>query len=228
MRVFVLCLVAPVVPLDRACADPRPILLSTKSLLQIAPNLSSKVAENALQSINCATRDGQPAPANLALIDYSLPSTEPRFWLINLEKRKLVLEELVAHGRGSGENFAQSFSNIPGSFSSSLGLYRISQPYVGVHGPSIRLIGLEPGINDRAYERAIVIHGASYVGPEFIATHQRLGRSWGCPALSPQAAKKAIKCFENAPSFLFVHAPDTQWLKSSPYLNKCQKQSAPS
>ena len=200
------------------------INLSNITLSRIAPKLSTEVANLAIRTIACATRHEQINPKKLAIIDYSLPSTEPRFWLIDLKKQNLLLEELVAHGRGSGDNHANSFSNVPGSLSSSLGLFKVIEPYIGVHGLSIRLVGLEQGFNDLAYERAIVIHGAKYVSPDFIANHKRLGRSWGCPALSPQAAQKAIEYLKDTPSYLFSYYPDTEWIKMSPYLNGCQEQ----
>jgi hypothetical protein len=204
------------------------INLSNITLSKIAPKLSSEVANLAIKTISCATKHEQIKPKKLAIIDYSLPSTEPRFWLIDLKNQNLLLEELVAHGRGSGDNHANSFSNVPGSLSSSLGLFRVTEPYIGAHGLSIRLAGLEQGFNDLAYERAIVIHGANYVSPDFIANHKRLGRSWGCPALSPQAAQKAIKYLKDTPSYLFSYYPDTEWIKKSPYLNGCQEQTSKS
>ena len=200
---------------------PSTISLSLKTVSRIAPQISDQVVSAALRALSCATSRSDLRPSTLAIIDYSLPSTKPRFWLLDLEQQKLLLQELVAHGKGSGENFANRFSNEPGSLSSSLGLYQAGERYVGTHGPSLRLIGLERGYNDRAFERAIVLHGATYVSPEFIAEHQRLGRSWGCPALSPAAAKRAISFLSDTNGFLFVYYPDSKWLKSSPLLKSC-------
>ena len=119
----------------------------------------------------------------LTVIDYSRASTQPRLWVLDLEREQLLFEELVAHGQGSGENFATRFSNADGSHQTSLGLFRTADTYVGGNGYSLRLDGLEAGFNDRARERAIVMHGAPYVSDNNVRTVGRLGRSHGCPAL---------------------------------------------
>lgn len=128
----------------------------------------------------------------LIVIDYSKPSTEKRFYVIDLENKKLMYHCFVAHGKGSGENIAKDFSNVPGSQKTCLGFFKTAETYVGKHGYSLKLDGLEKGINDKARERAIVIHGADYVSQEFIDTYGRLGRSWGCPALSNDLTKEII------------------------------------
>ncbi len=104
-------------------------------------------------------------------------------WVFDLDHRRLLFEELVAHGRHTGENKPVRFSNVPGSLMSSLGLFRTGQTYQGRNGYSLRLQGLEPGFNDRSEERAIVIHGADYVSQAQTIRLGRLGRSWGCPAV---------------------------------------------
>jgi hypothetical protein len=198
--------------------------LTESTLLTLAPRLSAPVAKLALDAATCAAlRSGGAGADKLAIIDYSRPSIDKRFWLFDLEKRQLLVEDLVAHGKGSGENYAGDFSNQPGSLKSSLGLFRIGQSYLGKHGPSLRLIGLEPGFNDLAMDRAIVIHGADYVNPSFIQLHQRLGRSFGCPALSPESARKTIETFSSGSGFLFSFYPDAAWLKNSSYLNVCRR-----
>jgi hypothetical protein len=131
-------------------------------------------------------------PRLLTLIDYSRPSTEPRLWVLDLISRVVVRRELVAHGRGSGENFATSFSNDDGSHKSSLGLFVTGAAYVGHNGYSLRLRGLDPGVNDHAYARDIVIHGADYVSEAVARTVGRIGRSWGCPAVKPAIAQQLI------------------------------------
>lgn len=208
-------------------AKTSPVAAETQGQFQFAkiavPNgLSQEVADLALSSVICAARhhsDGQID--KLAIIDYSLPSTQKRFWLFDLKKSKLLLEDFVAHGKNTGENVAQVFSNTPGSLQSSLGLFRAGSRYTGKHGTSLRLIGLEPGFNDAAYERAIVIHGADYVDPKFIQKHQRLGRSFGCPALSPESAGKVIDQFDQGKGYLFAYYPDEEWLSRSKYLKAC-------
>ncbi len=194
-----------------------------RALVSLAPQLSLHVAELAAHAARCAARrSGEHRVDKLAVIDYSRPSREKRFWLFDLRRQQLLLEEFVAHGRGTGEDSAINFSNQPGSLQSSLGLFRVGERYLGKHGNSIRLIGLEPGINDLAYDRAIVIHGANYVSADFIRQHQRLGRSFGCPALAPESANKVIESFSEGSGFLFSFYPDEAWLKSSSYLNSCK------
>jgi len=128
----------------------------------------------------------------LSVIDYSLPSTAKRMWVFDLTARRLLFHEPVSHARGSGENVAQSFSNEEGSLMTSLGAFLTGATYVGRNGYSLRLHGLEPGVNDRAEARAIVVHGAPYVSEEFARKVGRLGRSHGCPALRPAIARTLI------------------------------------
>ena len=131
-------------------------------------------------------------PRLLTVIDYSRPSTQPRLWVLDLVSHVIVRRELVAHGRGSGENFATSFSNDDGSHKSSLGLFVTGVAYVGHNGYSLRLRGLDPGVNDHAYARDIVIHGAEYVSDAVARTLGRIGRSWGCPAVRLAVAQELI------------------------------------
>ncbi|MGE5233386.1 MAG: murein L,D-transpeptidase catalytic domain family protein [Acidobacteriota bacterium] len=156
-------------------------------------------------------------PQLLTVIDYSLPSTEPRLWVIDRAHGRVLFRDLVAHGRGSGENYATRFSNQDGSLESSLGLFLTADTYIGRNGYSLHLEGLEPGVNDRARERTLVMHGAWYVSAEFAREHGRLGRSWGCPALSPDVAPAVIDRIRNG-SLLFVYARDPSWLATSRYL----------
>jgi len=170
----------------------------------------------ALSAYRCGRRQGAIDKPLLTLIDYSLPADVPRMWVIDVERGAVLFHELVAHGRGSGEEMAVSFSNRPGSLQSSLGLFRTAETYEGRHGHSLNLVGLEPGINDRAYERRIVMHGASYVTPEFVAEHGHLGRSWGCPALDPRISTRVIERIKEG-SALFAYYPDPRGLDVSRY-----------
>ena len=131
-------------------------------------------------------------PTLLTVIDYARPSTEPRLWVLDLEEGRVLYRELVAHGRGSGDNYATSFSNVAESHKTSLGLFVTEASYVGRNGYSLRLHGLDPGVNDNAYARAIVIHGASYVSAAIVKQMGRLGRSWGCPAVAYAIARPLI------------------------------------
>jgi hypothetical protein len=141
----------------------------------------------------------------ITIIDFSKPSTEKRLYIIDVENRRLLFQTLVAHGKNSGVNIATQFSNRSGSLKSSLGLYRTSETYNGKHGYSLRLDGMEKRVNDNARKRAIVIHGAKYVSDEFIKKYNRLGRSWGCPAVSDELSKKIIDMIKGG-SCLFINA----------------------
>ena len=130
-------------------------------------SLDNKVLRLALGAVACARSSGQVQNDRLlTVIDYSRASTQPRLWVLDLEREQVLFEELVAHGQGSGENFATRFSNADGSHQTSLGLFRTADTYVGGNGYSLRLDGLEAGFNDRARERAIVMHGAPYVSDD--------------------------------------------------------------
>src|SRR5690606_16040422 len=140
----------------------------------------------------------------ITVIDFTLPSTEKRLWTIDLKTGKVILNSLVAHGKNSGENIAEKFSNKPESHQSSLGFYLTENAYTGKHGYSMRLIGLEKNINDKAYDRAIVVHSADYVSEEFIEKHGRLGRSFGCPALPVDVNDTFINTVKDG-SLLFIY-----------------------
>lgn len=201
------CFAAPAFAGDRAAV-----------LAAAAPGLAPEVLAQALDAIDCAQARGAAPPAErLAVIDYSLPSTEPRLWVFDLAAGRLLYAEHVAHGRNSGANRATDFSNEEGSHRSSLGLFRTADTYFGGNGYSLRLDGLDPGFNDRARERAIVMHGAPYVDPIAARRQGRLGRSLGCPALRPQVAREIIDTLRGG-QWLFAWYPDPQWLAASPNL----------
>jgi hypothetical protein len=185
-------------------------------------NIEMDVFEMALGAASCAVKSGAvDAPKTLTVIDYSKPSTEPRMWVFDLKSRELVYEELVAHGQGSGANMATQFSNEPDTHRTSIGLFVTDTTYVGKNGYSLRLDGLDKGINDRARERAIVMHGAPYVSQQFVKSQGRLGRSWGCPAISAGVAKPLIDRVKGG-GLVFAYYPDSRWLKSSKYLGGCR------
>ncbi len=166
-------------------------------------------------AVACAQASGHGAQAEtLTLIDYRRPSTDRRLWVIELATDKVRYFEHVAHGRNSGENFATRFSNVNGSNQSSLGLYVTQETYQGGNGYSLRLNGLEPGINDKARERAIVMHGAPYVNPDAAKSMGRLGRSLGCPALRGAVAGPVINTIKDG-NFLYAYYPQPEWLRTS-------------
>lgn len=154
--------------------------------------------EAAVRAYDRAQQDGRIAhPGLLTLIDYTRPSVDRRLWVIDLRSGDVLFNELVAHGRGSGDNVATAFSNDDNSHMSSLGLFVTRDAYVGHNGYSLRLDGLDPGLNDHALARAIVIHGAAYVSEAFGKQIGRLGRSWGCPAVRPEVARTLIDTIKN-------------------------------
>ena len=142
----------------------------------------------------------------LTLVDYSLSSKVNRLWVIDLKRNIILFQSLVSHGRNSGNEFAAKFSDKPESYKSSLGLYVTGETYYGKHGYSLRLDGLDKGINSNARARAIVVHGADYVSEKFAQQNGRLGRSLGCLALSQELTKEVIDTIKDK-SCLFVYYP---------------------
>ncbi len=186
-----------------------------KSLVKQAPGLRTNVLRLALDATGCAAERGLVTRKNLlTVIDYSLPSSQPRLWVFDLEAKKLLFRELVAHGKNSGGDKPSFFSNASGSLATSLGLFVTGGTYVGSNGYSLRLKGLEEGVNDMAFDRAIVMHGAPYVSNYAIKALGRLGRSWGCPAVRKEIARKLIDTVRGG-SPIFAYYPDSDWLSSS-------------
>lgn len=155
----------------------------------------------------------------ITIIDFTKPSTKERFFVVDLQNKLVLYKSLVAHGKNSGENMANSFSNDSESLKSCLGFFLTAETYTGKHGYSLKLDGLEPGINDNARQRAIVIHGADYVSAGYAKQYGRLGRSWGCPALPFDSSKEIIDHISEG-SCLFVYADDREYQKVSRILNE--------
>ena len=153
----------------------------------------------------------------LTVIDYSKPSVEKRLWVFDLKNGKALFNTWVSHGKNSGGLTASSFSNSPGSLKSSIGVFITDEPYVGGKGYSLRLRGIEQGINDNAYRRDIVVHGAWYVGSDLVKSRGQIGRSWGCPAVSTDLAKPLIDTIKED-TVLVAYYPDRNWLSHSRFL----------
>lgn len=188
-------------------------------LAALAPDADPEVLKLALAAMRCAQSHGvAPKAKRLAVIDFSRASLKSRLWVFDLARHELLYEDLVAHGSGSGGNFATHFSNVSGTHASSLGLFVTREAYVGRNGYSLRLDGLEPGINDAALARAIVIHGAPYVSAAGGKKMGRLGRSWGCPALRPAVTRPIINALKSG-QFVFAYYPDKTWLAQSSLLH---------
>jgi len=188
-------------------------------LAAAAPAANPQVLSLAARAANCARRQGLlDGFQHLAVIDYSLPSTQPRLWVFDVARGRLLFQELVAHGRNTGEKLAERFSNVEGSKMSSLGLYQATDTYYGSNGYSLRLRGLDAGFNDNALARAIVMHGAPYVSEAIAERVGRLGRSWGCPAVRQEVARTVIDTLKGG-DLIFAYYPDRKWLKESPMLS---------
>lgn len=179
--------------------------------------LSFNVFELAVTGFNRI--DGIQNKKIITIIDYSRPSTENRFYVIDLVNKKILYFTLVAHGKNTGEDDAKSFSNDSETLKSCLGFFLTNETYIGENGYSLMLDGLEPGINDNARERSIVIHGAAYVSESFIKENGRLGRSWGCPALPESTSKEIIDLISKG-SCLFIYGDDPDYVVKSKVINQ--------
>ncbi|RYY56418.1 MAG: murein L,D-transpeptidase catalytic domain family protein [Chitinophagaceae bacterium] len=153
----------------------------------------------------------------VTICDFSRPSSEKRMYIIDLNNYRVLFNTWVAHGRNSGKEMAASFSNTMSSNKSSLGFYRTGDTYIGGNGYSLKLHGLEKGINDRALERAIVLHGADYVSPTFLQANGFMGRSYGCPAVSSREAAPIINAIKGG-TCLFIYSNDRSYLAHSALL----------
>lgn len=154
----------------------------------------------------------------ITVVDFSQPSTSKRFYLINMNTKEVIFQDYVSHGKNTGNLMAEKFSNNPNSNQSSLGFYKTAETYYGKHGLSLKLDGLENGINDLARQRAIVIHAAKYAEESFIKKYGRLGRSFGCPALPAGNYYQIIELIKEG-TLLFIYYPASGYLKNSTVLN---------
>lgn len=155
----------------------------------------------------------------ISVADFNLPSTENRLWVIDLAAKKVLFNTWVAHGQGSGDNYASHFSNKDNTHASSLGFYVTGDIYSGKHGTSLRLNGMDEGFNNAALDRGIVVHAADYVSSQYVNQNHRLGRSWGCPAVSPKLSMPIINTIKDN-TCLFIYYPDAKYLASGYWLNK--------
>ncbi|WP_421248691.1 murein L,D-transpeptidase catalytic domain family protein [Aeromonas jandaei] len=169
--------------------------------LGLAGKLDQQTFRKALNSYRSVRHKNKSI---LTIIDYSKPSTLRRLLVIDMKRYKLLYYTWVSHGRNSGELAAHQFSNQPNSMKSSLGVYRTAETYLGKHGYSLRLDGLTPGLNSNARKRAIVVHGADYASPRHLLKYDKLGRSWGCPALPQEQARAIIDTIKGG-SVIYAH-----------------------
>lgn len=174
--------------------------------------------EQSLRGFFNLKEKGQLKKNRLTIIDFRLPSSEKRMWVIDVDLRELLYHNLVAHGKNTGELYARAFSNRSKSNQSSMGFYVTGRTYMGRNGLSLYLNGMEPGFNDQARNRAIVMHGAKYVSESFVKTYGRLGRSFGCPAVPVELHKEIIETLKEG-TCLFIYYPDKTYLEKSTLLN---------
>jgi hypothetical protein len=191
--------------------------LKLNHLSRKAPELKKRVLKLALTAYQKARARGAVKKPVLTVIDYSLPSWKQRMWVFDMRKEKLLYNTYVAHGKNSGLDTPNHFSNQFSSKQTSLGTYVTKDTYIGSKGYSLNLQGLEKGFNDNAYHRRVVIHGAWYVEPEFIKRAGRAGRSWGCPSIAKTLAKPVINTIKGG-SVLFAYYPDQRYLSHSRYV----------
>lgn len=154
----------------------------------------------------------------LTICDFSQSSKQKRLYIIDVVKNKLITNTYVAHGKNSGAEYATQFSNKPESLQSSLGFYITSSTYIGAHGLSLRVTGVDQGFNDKALERSIVIHGAAYVDKARASAGISMGRSWGCPAVPQKESTNIIATIKNG-TCLFIYYPLRNYLLTSKILN---------
>ena len=217
MRTLFIVLIAVLLSPPASALEPLAILEQTN-------NLRPEVVVLALEAYEQAEEGGHVRRPVLTIIDYELPSYLQRLWVIDMKVGRVLYQEWVAHGmgspRGSGGTMeeALSFSNEKGTLKSSLGLFVTAETYYGRHGYSLKLDGLEEGVNDNARERFIVLHGAQYVS-EDRAEDRLVGRSWGCPAVRPGISKILIDAIKDG-SVLWIYYPHDEWLGESEFLDE--------
>lgn len=207
--------------------DPKLIATNSKASLEIkCKSIYSTIDSNnlslpkydsflaAFQGYELLKFQGKIANEILTIVDFSLSSTVERMWVIDMKTQKVILKSLVAHGRNSGTEFATKFSNTNESFQSSLGFYVTGEEYQGKHGTSLRLDGMEAGINDNARNRAVVIHGADYVSQKLANAQGYIGRSLGCPAVPYKIHKELIATIKDK-SCVFIYHPSRNYVAKS-------------
>lgn len=189
------------------------------SLLLEKAGMKPQIFDLALKGFSKLANAGKLNNTNkITIIDFSQPSTEKRLYVIDLDKKQILFQSLVSHGSGTGTLWAKSFSNHAKSYKSSPGFYVTGETYTGGNGYSLRLDGVESGINDNARNRAIVMHGADYANQSTIGSLGFLGRSQGCPALPLSLHKPVINTIKNG-TCLFIYTPDKSYLQRSEFLS---------
>ena len=200
--------------------DPGIVTAAIYDSLQLSNlGLSEQAFRYAVKGYNYLDEKGKISNEHIiSIVDFSKPSNEKRLFVIDMQHCKILFNTYVAHGQGSGKEFANRFSNNPESLQSSLGFFLTSDTYTGKNGYSLHLSGMEKGINDKADKRAIVMHGASYVSETYIRSQGCIGRSWGCPAVPEKLNKPIIEKIKNG-SCLFIYGNNKKYFRHSKILN---------
>ena len=211
-------------PVNLQYTFPRPVTDNTATQLYQSlglelKGLSKEAFEYAWKGYQKLTENKQVTNTTyLTICDFSQSSKQKRLYLIDINNETVVMNTWVAHGRNSGLDYATKFSNTPESLQSSLGFYVTKQTYTGEHGLSLKVQGLEPGFNDKAFQRAIVIHGADYIGAQRMNSSSFMGRSYGCPAVPKEESATLINTIKNG-TCLFIYHPSKKYLDNSKILN---------
>ncbi|MFN7097534.1 MAG: murein L,D-transpeptidase catalytic domain family protein [Gammaproteobacteria bacterium] len=180
--------------------------INEQAIISHASNLNPQALNSAVHAYQWAVHNGYVKNPNvLTVIDFTLPSNKKRAWLIDLKSSKVLMNFYTTHGKNSGLDYAQSFSNTPSSDKTSLGVYTTLNAYYGKHGLSERLMGLEKGVNNNALARAVVVHPAAYASPSYIKSTGRAGRSWGCFGISPDQSSEFVNYTKNG-SVIYAYA----------------------
>ena len=188
------------------------------SLKLAAFGMSKQVFDYAMKGFESLREAGKLSNTSIiSIADLSKSSCKKRLFVIDLKNCKLLFNTYVAHGMNSGQEYARQFSNIPESNKSSLGFYETAGTYIGKHGYSLKLLGMEKGINDNVSKRDIVMHGAGYVSESMIHSMGYIGRSQGCPAIPEQLHRPIIDKIKNG-TCLFVFGEDNNYVRRSAML----------
>ena len=224
LAVVFLLLTSASVPGSKVVAETQPpdeVSSSSLSPISAYANLHLKDLGLSEQAFHLALKGWSKLKAGgklnsdiISICDFTQSSNKKRLYIIDLATGTLLFNTLVAHGKNTGDEFARYFSNAPSSLKTSLGFYITKEAYEGSHGLGLRLMGIEQGFNDHAEDRAIVMHGASYVCNEFIDQYGRLGKSWGCPAVPQELHEQIINTIKDG-TCLFIYYPDKAYLAAS-------------
>ncbi len=225
--------IASLIPVKDTVAFVPVITAPEMTMASVYDSLKLGIMGLSQQAYNCAVHGldylvntGKIANQKIiSIADFSLPSSKKRLFVIDLERKKVLFNTYVAHGMNSGKEYANQFSNMPESNKSSLGFYQTSGTYAGKNGYSLHLEGLEKGINDNAYRRDIVVHGADYVNENYVQMQGYIGRSQGCPAVPEKLSKPIIDKIKNG-TCLFIYSPAKTYLLHSKILKEAEAMAA--